>query len=209
MTSGGVDGPNLPGEGHLAPSPSSIPPEFGMPNQSRARRRRGVFPLLGVVVAILLATAALVVALMSRGQQSAETATENTSTISTPPSDTAAADRALCEAIAPLLKESGTEKNQFAGLGKPGSPERDAGVDAFTNKTQDWVQRAQTIMDAHADPSRYVTRTLQRYIDDMRIIAFNVRPGPGADADAEIWNDSIAVLAGPYEVCNAAGVQLW
>ena len=65
------------------------------------------------------------------------------------------------------------------------------------------------MLDDHANPPRYLTRTLQRYIDDMRLFVDGLRPGPPPDADRAVWTDSIAALNGPFEACSAAGVQLW
>jgi hypothetical protein len=65
------------------------------------------------------------------------------------------------------------------------------------------------VLDEHSIPPRYVTRTLQRYIDDMRLYVASIRPGPATDADTATWTDSLAALGGPFEVCNALGVSLW
>jgi hypothetical protein len=187
------------------------PPAFGMSNQSAGGGRRGVFVGVGVVVAILLAAAALVIALVGLGKQADGTppVASSTSATQSPTADTAAKDRALCEAIAPLIKESSAEKNAFVALGRTGTPERDAGIPDFVAQTKDWVTRAQQALDKHADPPRFMTRSLQRYVDDMRIYAANIRPGSATDTDTATWTDSLVALGGPFEVCDAAGVQLW
>ncbi|BBX00120.1 hypothetical protein [Mycolicibacterium moriokaense] len=160
-------------------------------------------------MAVLLSTAALVVALiglvrepdqMSRAEQS-------------PPATTTAAtdsgDQALCEEIAPLIKESSANKNEFVGLGEPDSPERNAGIPTFVEITRDWASRAQKVLDTHAEPPRYLTRTLQRYIDDMRLFVDGLRPGPEDDADRALWTDSIGALGGPLTACLDQGIELW
>jgi hypothetical protein len=160
----------------------------------------------------VLSAAALIVALVrggaspTPGTPSAQSATPSTSTAGT---DTTAADKALCDAIAPLIKESTEQKNAFVALGHTGTPERDAGIPDFRSKTQEWVGQAQQVLDEHSIPPRYVTRTLQRYIDDMRLYVASIRPGPATDADTATWTDSLATLGGPFEVCNALGVSLW
>jgi hypothetical protein len=162
-------------------------------------------------VAIVVAVAALVVALVRGGASSPNTPIARSETQSTAMTgaDTTAADKALCGAIAPLIKESTEQKNAFVALGHTGTPERDAGIPEFRSKTQDWVGQAQQVLDEHSIPPRYVTRTLQRYVDDMRLYVASIRPGPATDADTATWTDSLAALGGPFEVCNALGVSLW
>jgi hypothetical protein len=171
----------------------------------------GVAIALGIV-AIVLAVAALIVTLVRGGESSGPatpTAQPTASSVPTASGDTSAADKALCEAIGPLIKESSEQKNAFVALGRTGTPERDAGVQDFRDKTQDWAHRAQEVLDKDTAPPRYFTRTLQRYIDDMRLIAANLRTGPATDSDAAAWNDSLVALAGPFEVCGKLGIPLW
>lgn len=186
------------------------PPSFGF-GDGRRVRGWGLAIALGVV-ATVLAVAALIVALVRGGDSSSSaTPTPQPTTSSTPTAgrDTTAADKVLCEAIAPLMKESSERKTAFVALGRTGTPERDAGVQDFRDETQDWVRRAQNVLDEHAAPPRYFTRTLQRYIDDMRLIAANMRTGPATESDTAAWNDSLVALAGPFEVCGKLGIPLW
>jgi hypothetical protein len=161
------------------------------------------------LVAVLLSTAALVVALIGLVREPDQMSRAEPS----PPATTAAAtdsgDQALCEEIAPLIKESSANKNDFAGLGEPGSPERNAGIPNFVEITRDWASRAQEVLDKHAEPPRYLTRTLQRYIDDMRLFVDGLRPGPEDDADRALWTDSIGALGGPLTACLDQGIELW
>ena len=180
--------------------------------QGGSPRRRSVLTAIGVLLAIAIAIAALIVALVRGGDTSAPatpTAQPSASSTAAPSSDTSAADKALCESIAPLMKESSTRKNAFTDLGPDGSPQRDAGLQTFRDETQDWVTRAQAALDEHADPPRFLTRTLQRYIDDMRMLSSNLRPGPITNSNAAGWSDSVFALAGPFEVCGKLGVPLW
>jgi hypothetical protein len=188
-----------------------VPPPTAFVSGGGRRRGAGIAIALGIV-AVLVAVAALVVALTRGGESSAPAspmAQPSTSSTAGTAADTSAADKALCGAIAPLIKESTAEKNAYASLGPTGSAERDAGLPDFVNKTQDWARRAQQALDDHANPPRYFTRTLQRYIDDMRLLVANLRPGPAADSDTAAWTDSLVALAGPFEVCGKVGVPLW
>jgi hypothetical protein len=187
-----------------------VPPPTAFVSGGGRRRGVGIAIALGIV-AVLVAVAALVVALTRGGESSAPASpTAQPSTSSTAAAaDTSAADKALCEAIAPLMKESSGQKNAFTDLGPDGSPQRDAGLQSFRDETQDWVTRAQAALDEHADPPRFLTRTLQRYMDDMRMLSSNLRPGPMTNSNAAGWSDSVFALAGPIEVCGKLGVPLW
>jgi hypothetical protein len=166
---------------------------------------------IGIAVAIALAAAALVISLV--------TAHRNPSTPAAPPpsqptnqaASTVDSDKALCEAIAPLIKEAAAQGKAFAALGDYGTPPRDAGIPEFVAQTSDWVTRAQTVVDQHVStgPPDYLMRSLQRFIDDRRAYASNIRPGPITDGDAAAWNDSKVAAAGMIEVCGDLGVPLW
>ncbi|HME47485.1 hypothetical protein [Mycobacterium sp.] len=168
---------------------------------SPPRSRRGILLGVGTVLAILLATAALVVAVVSLVRQPAPT-----STAPADPQASTAADRALCQAIAPLMKENDDRSNAFLATGQPGSPERDAALPKFVTDTQDWARRTQQALDAHATPPRLLTRSLQRYIDDMQLFVASVRPGPGTQYDEAAWTDSIVAYGGPVATCQALGI---
>ncbi|MDM1915743.1 hypothetical protein DQP55_18165 [Mycolicibacterium sp. GF69] len=189
--------------------PSSGPPGAGPPQLTPPRRRSGRGLTLGLaLVAVFMSTAALVVALIGLVPEP-----DRVNRVETAPQATTAAadsgDQALCKAIEPLIKEGTSETNSFVALGKPGSVERDAGIPEFVEMTHDWASRAQEVLDAHADSPRYLTRTLQRHIDDMKLFVDGLRPGPAADPDRAVWTDAIASLNGPYAVCSAVGVELW
>src|SRR5258708_5808250 len=86
------------------------PPYGGPPRASR----RGVLGAVGVVLAILLAVAALIVAL-TREPPAPAAAPQ------APPSQhapTADADQKVCQAIAPLMKENDDRSNAFLGTGQ-------------------------------------------------------------------------------------------
>ena len=189
----------VPGTGPVQ-APQMLPPH--------TRSGRGL-PLGLALAAVLLSTAALVVALIGLVREPDQASRAEPSPPATTTAATDLGDQALCEKIAPLIKESSRNKTDFTGLGEPGSPERNAEVPSFVEKTQDWASRAQKILDEHAEPPRYLTRTLQRYIDDLRLFVDGLRPGPSPDSDRAIWTDVVAALNGPLQVCAALGVELW
>ena len=214
MTSGGTAGPGMTSPEnapHPPPPPPTAPYATPGPYARRPRRGRGLLAGIGIAVAVALAAAALVISLV--------TAHRNLSAPAAPPpaqptnqaASTADSDKALCEAIAPLIKESNAEAKAFVALGNYGTPERDAGIPAYVAQTTDWVKRAQSVVDQHMTTARadYLMRSLQRFIDDVRAYASNIRPGPATDGDTAAWNDSLVALAGPLEVCGDLGVPLW
>jgi hypothetical protein len=175
---------------------------YGGPARSDRRRLLGA----GVVVAILVAVAALIVAIVALTQkQPARAAAPSALPIQQGP--TTDADRKLCQGIGPLMKENDDRSNAFLGTGQPGSPEQDAALPKFVTDTQDWARRTQQVLDANANPPRLLTRTLQRYIDDMQLFVSSVRPGPGTKYDEAAWTDSIVAYGGPLAICQALGVQ--
>jgi hypothetical protein len=178
---------------------------FRAPYGGPARSSRRTLLGAGVVVAILLAVAALIVAIVALAQAPAPSASPSASPSQQGP--TADADHKLCQAIGPLMKENDDRGNAFLGTGQPGSPERDAALPKFVSDTQDWAHRTQQVLDANANPPRLLTRTLQRYIDDMQLFVASVRPGPGTKYDEAAWTDSIVAYGGPLAACQALGVQ--
>lgn len=164
------------------------------------QRRRPSWMAVGVAAAMVLALAALIVALMSPDSQPAPTAGASS------PQATAGADKSLCQAIGPLMKENDDRSNAFLATGQPGSPQRDAALGKFVSDTQDWARRTQQVLDAHATPSRFTTRALQRYVDDMQLFVSSVRPGPGTQYDEAAWTDSIVAYGGPLAACQQLGV---
>ena len=166
-------------------------------------RRRPSRIAVGVVLAILLAVTALVIALVSLLSEPAPAPVANSSN----PQAATVADKALCQAIGPLMKENDDRSNAFLASGQPGTPQRDAALPKFVSDTQDWARRTQQVLDAHATPPRFTTRALQRYIDDMQMFVASVRPGPGTQYDEAAWTDSIVAYGGPLAACQQLGVS--
>ena len=84
------------------------------------------------------------------------------------------ADTALCRAIGPLMKESDQTKRAFTDAGPAGSPERTAATPKFKADTLSWANRIQEVLNDHSDPPRYLTRTVQEYIDGMLLYTENI-----------------------------------
>ena len=179
-----------------------VPPRAYVPGLPRERRLN--VAAIGIGLTFVVAVAALVIAVVALTTQP----TPVTPSSAPPPNPQALAadDKALCQAIAPLMKENDDRSNAFLGTGAPGSPERDAALPKFVTDTQDWARRTQATLDAHANPPRFVTRALQRYIDDMQLFVASVRPGPGTQYDEAAWTDSIEAYGGPLATCQAVGI---
>jgi hypothetical protein len=184
-----------PTERGYPPRPPYVP---GLP-----RERRVSAAAIGVGLTFVVAVAALVIALVALTSQPAPAPP---SSAPSKPQVSSADDKALCQAIAPLMKENDDRANAFLGTGAPGSPERDAALPKFVSDTEDWARRTQAVLDAHANPPRFVTRALQRYIDDMQLFVASVRPGPGTQYDEAAWTDSIEAYGGPLATCQALGI---
>jgi hypothetical protein len=164
----------------------------------------------GVIVAILLAIAALVVgvinlALPTPAPVAATPPSASSSTSSA--GDTTAADRALCTAIAPLMAENDQFSNAYIRLGEAGSPARDQALPKFVGDSQDWVKRVQPILDQHPDADSYLRRTLQRFLDDRSLLVSDMGPGPLTSYANALWADSLGAYSGPLHVCGGVGVQ--
>jgi hypothetical protein len=192
------------------PVPPGAPPGYDWRYAPPPPRRSKVLAA-GVVVAIVLATAALVVGIVDLSRStSTSAATAPTSaapTTPTPAGDTSGADRALCTAIAPLMAESDRVDTAYVKLGDAGTPARDAATPKFITDTEDWVGRVQPILDQHPDASPYLSRTLQRFLDDRNLMVSDMDPGPLTSYAQTLWSDSTGAYAGPLHVCYDLGVK--
>jgi len=191
------------------PMPPAGPPGYEWQYAAPpAPRRRNGLVAAGITVAILLATAALVVGVVGLARPTpAPVAAAPTSAPSTPtPGDTTAADRALCTAIAPLMGENDRFSNAYIRLGEAGSPARDQALPKFISDSQDWVKRVQPILDQHSDANPYLQRTLQRFLDDRSLLVSDMGPGPLTSYANALWADSLGAYSGPLHVCGGVGV---
>ena len=128
-------------------------------------------------------------------------------TASASATDTAAADKALCTAVAPILAESDRVANAWIGSGPDGSPQRDAAQPAFTSDTKAWTARAQDALDSHPEAQAFLRRSLQRFIDDNRILAEALRPGPLKPYNNQTYLDSNASYTVPVSICGELGIK--
>lgn len=83
------------------------------------------------------------------------------------------ADRPLCEAIGSLMREESDRTNAFLDKGAD-SPERSAAIPKYKAQSAKWAERIPTLLNQHADPPRYLTRTLQQYIDGVLLYSENL-----------------------------------
>jgi hypothetical protein len=188
------------------------PGVYGLPPQPPLPpRKRGRLITAGLVTAILLATAALVVGIVAITRPTSSTLANQPPAAASPttsaPTDTTAADRQLCEAVGPLLRESDETGKAFVNLGQSGTPARDAGIPKYEASVLDWVKRIQPILDSHPEADPYLRRMLQRMVDDIRSYATSIRPGPETAPDAAAWNDATVAYGGPFDVCHRLGVS--
>ena len=81
-----------------------------------------------------------------------------------------------------MREESDRTNRLLERPGAPDSPERLRAIPNFKAETLEWANRIQTLLNEHAEPPRYLTRTLQRYIDGLLLYSENMYTdrGPGS-----------------------------
>ena len=111
----------------------------GMPALGIRIHRTGRPLASGVILALLLGVAALVLSIIGVAREP---------TASPPPSQAEEqelfvkdADKALCEVIGPLMQEETDRGKAFLNSGEPASAERKAAVPKFKSETSDWANR--------------------------------------------------------------------
>ena len=198
-----VAAPGWSGQQHYPPAP---PPPVGV------RRRRGPIGLWILAgFAVIVAIAALVLGVIA-------VVTKPTTVQSAPATSAApgaaapilfddATDRTLCEALPDLMRESTSRRNDFIAT-PVDSPERKAAIPRFKAESEDWANRMQQVIAAHSEPSRYLTRTLQRYVDDVLLYSQNVYPQRPYDKfDDATWNLAIVDYGGALGRCQQLGIK--
>jgi hypothetical protein len=118
------------------------------------------------------------------------------------------ADRSLCEAIAPLMRESDDRNHALTTSGEPGSPGRSGAIPKHKTDTVAWASRMPQTLEAHAEPSRYLTRTLQAYVDGELLYSENIYPNRAPDSyDSSVWDSKSVNYGGPLGACYKVGVR--
>ena len=197
------------------PAPPTVAPPQGPtypPVPSPRRTPAGVW--IAAALALVVSIAALilgVIALNKSPQQVDSTpaaATTATPARATPILFDDDADRTLCEAITDLMRERDEADQAFQALPPAQTPERDAAIPGYKVAVQDWAGYLQPVLAAHAEPNRYLTRTLQRYIDDKLLYAQNIYPGKPADPfDKDTWNIGVVDYGGALGRCQQLGIH--
>jgi len=161
-------------------------------------------------LAVLLAAGALVVSLVREPKVETTTAPPPPT-----PQPTAAAneifndaaDKPLCEAIAPLMRGL-VEQNRAYAAFKPGSPEQGNVIPSYRRFVEDWARAVQLELNKHANPSRFLTRTLQAYVDDKLLYVELVMPGQVETYDEATWIQGAVDYGGALATCSRLGI-LW
>ncbi|WP_206428707.1 hypothetical protein [Mycolicibacterium stellerae] len=161
----------------------------------------------GVVLAVLLGVAALVLSIIGATRESTPPPLPN------PRAEQQElfvedADKALCAVISPLMREQSDRTRNFQNKGDAASPERLGAIPGYKAETLDWANRIQPLLNQHADPPRYLTRTLQRYIDGMLLYSENMYPERGPDSfDNTTYESAIVDYGGPLGTCYKVGIR--
>jgi len=199
--------PKVPG-GPPAPPLGPPPSEWRYPPPPT---RRGKGLPIAVAVAIVLATAALVVGVIDLTRQSQTSAPAASSAAPAATHTTGqnadTANQALCTAIAPLMGENDRISTTYIGLGPVGSPARDAAKPKYVSDIKDWVGRIQPVVDSNGEAEPFLLRSLQRFVDDQRLLAADLAAGPYQPYDDTLWADSLAAYNGPLSICYKLGVK--
>lgn len=200
---------------HGGAQPGYVPPwspPAGQPPVPGPPRRRG-FSWATASVG-LVAVAALIVGILALTKpspgpapSSAGSPSTSPSSTSTPAADTTSANKALCQAIAPLMTESDSVTNAYIDSGGTKSPERIAATPKFVSDTKDWASRIQPTIEAHPGVDPYFARTLQRFVDDRRLLITDLDAGPSLPYDDAVYADSMAAYNGPLRTCYDLGVR--
>lgn len=105
------------------------------------------------------------------------------------------------------MRESNSRSNAFIAT-PVDSAERKAAIPRFKADSEDWAARMQQVIASHAEPSRYLTRTVQRYVDDVLLYSQNVYPERPYDKfDDATWNLAIVDYGGALGRCQQLGVR--
>ena len=185
------------------PRPPFTPP---FPPRRPPGRLRTTLASAGILLAVVLAAAALIISLTKESSAPADSSSvANSATEFQAPADTAETDRGLCIAIAPLLKEYNKTAKAWFSLGEPGTPARDDALPKFTSDTEAFVHEAEAVMARHPGVQPRLERTMLRYLDDLWLLVNNIAPGQPEDYDKAAWVDATIAYGGPQTICDDLG----
>jgi hypothetical protein len=95
----------------------------------------------------------------------------------------------------------------WVDLGAVGSPQRDAGNPQFVSDVRAWVVKIQPQVDGNPRADAFLLRSLQRFIDDQRLLAADLANGPYQPYDDDMWADGLGAYNGPLNICYHLGVK--
>ena len=201
---GGPGATGAPDDGGGAPAPR--PPPAPMMSAPPPPRRGGLGTALGAA-ALAVATIAMALAAMGFLRRPATDSAVTQSPTSASATTTTAADKALCEAVAPILADGDKVNNVYLAAGPAGSAGRDAALPKYVADIRDWVDRAQSILHENPDAQEFLRRSLQRFLDDNKLLALGLRPGRMQPYNEALYSDSMAAYNGPIALCEEVGVK--
>ncbi|BBZ85260.1 Uncharacterised protein [Mycobacteroides abscessus subsp. abscessus] len=188
-------------------SPASPPP---VPPQGPDRGKLAMWIAMGVCGVVTVGALVLSGIALNKASQAEATAGGSTTVTAAPQNAQLfedEADLSLCKAIPDLMRERNAAEAAFQAT-PADSPERRAAIPGFKSGTEAWAKRMQAVINDHATPDRYLTRTLQRYVDDVLLYSQNIYPGKPADSfDTPTWNTAIVSYGGALGRCNELGVR--
>ena len=207
----GGQGPPTPPSGAQPPTNVGAPPPAWPPQSIGRPPRRGLWVPIGVGLAVLLSAGALVVALVTGGGDTSSAPVE-TQTVAPEPIQVFVddADRELCLAMGPLMRENNAARSALQDSTQQNSPERKAAIPKFVNDTYDWAGKMQVVLNEHSEPARYLTRNLQRYIDDSLLFAEGLAPDRDSSSyENQIYEFGLMDLAGLIGRCSEVDAPWW
>jgi hypothetical protein len=108
------------------------------------------------------------------------------------------------------MKQTNSARTDFQNSGLQNSPERKAAIPAFVRQTYDWANRMQKLVNEHSDPPRFLTRNLQRYIDDVLLYAESLAPDRDSSSyENQIYEFGVMDLAGLIGRCAEVDAPWW
>lgn len=197
-------------QGWVYPYPQSSP-AGPPPPQGPDRGKLAMWIAMGICGVVTVGALVLSGIALNKASQAEATAGASTTVTAAPKSAQLfvdEADRALCKAIPDLMRERDDADQKYQALPPAGSPERSAAIPGYKSEMEDWAKRTQEVLNQHSSPSRYLTRTLQRYIDDKLLYSQNIYPNRLADPfDKVTWDTGVVSYGGALGRCSQLGLR--